>query len=64
MRQITLPEALKKLEEIETTYQTLWRFMVVDSKTRKHLRYGAAQAHDIKKMVCAQERKTIHAKSK
>lgn len=64
MHQITLPEALRALEHIEDTYQKLYRYMVVDAKTRKHTRDGAAQAHDIKKMVCAQERKTIHAKSK
>lgn len=64
MHQITLSEALKRLEHIEETYRALYRCMVVDKKTRKHIRDGAAQAHDIKKLVCAQERKTIHAKSK
>lgn len=64
MHQITLPEALKRLDHIEDTYQKLYRYMVVDKKTRKHIRDGAAQAHDIKKMACAQERKTTHAKIK
>lgn len=42
MHQITLPEALKKLEHIEETYRALYRCMVVDKKTRKHIRDGAA----------------------
>ena len=46
MHQITLPEALRALEHIEETYQKLYRYMVVDKKTRKHIRDGAAQAHD------------------
>ena len=59
--EITLPEALAQLRNIEKTYQALYRYTHLPEKTRRRIKDGAAQAHHITGLVNAHERKLRRA---
>lgn len=59
--EITLPEALAQLRNIEKTYQALYRYTHLPEKTRRRIKDGAAQAHHITGLVNAYERKLRRA---
>lgn len=61
--EITLPEALAQLRNIEKTYQALYRYTHLPEKTRRQIKDGAAQAHHITGLVNAHERKLRHVEN-